>query len=504
MYYALERYGIKMNKTFKKIVTFILVLAMLFGVSATTLSAATVDETQNSGSNTAQKGDSSDSTGGENGDTVLGSAVTGWCDVEYTENGIVVTLSPDIDALKAINKEQITELFKIIVEAVKKVVVEDFVGQFVGDNSDNDSSASPMALDVDTSGVNIKNIWMTALESYVFDNYSDIEGDLTEEQELAAYLAFFKAMINEDDDVAVNKLADHICTLVKAAVISGAISVDELPKPEDIEVTLVDEFKNILDKYIEIEVGIIINDFIEHIHESTGDDYDKLGAMDKFVESYIGSFIETEIERHIQQLKDDTQVPSEVDILVWNALSGYLTGIVSDIVDEYIVYLETEGGTFGNDSVHTYVKKYFDSSINGAVSAYLKGLQPGETLNALEQKLVTYMDSYITSFVKTQINKFVELRVDEISENPTKVTQLTDAEKLIYNEMTELVEDYVDGIIDDYLAFLSDPTSKQIDARIKTEIDKYVANYFITNFDSLFAEYFANYKVYKIFYVNKK
>ncbi len=505
-----------MSNFMKKALVLMLALVMLFSVSSLTIAAiADGDDTgssQNSGNGTNNGG----TTDGSEEESVTGSLVTGWCDVVYTEDGIVVTLTPNLEAIKTIDKEMITELYNVLVEAVTKVIIEDLIDQFIGDSQPQTFATRA----VDTSGINIDNVWMTALESYVTDNYTN-EGETTEQ----AYLNFLKAVV--DNDAEVDALAEHICSLVSAAVIAGAIARDDLPKADEIEPLIAEKLDAFVDDYITTYMESVINDFLDDIHEilkhvdGDSDGYcdeegcegktmseltgrGQLSETGKLVEDYIEAFIEQSIERHITQLKDGS-TPSDADLYVWDAVSSFLKDKVVSIVDEYVDYLVGTSAAFGEDALHDYIKQYFDTSISGAVNAYLEGQTTG--LNSLEQEIIDYIDSYVESFIKAQIDKFVEIRADEAkyekldtsekAEYDREYEKLSDEEKFVYNKIYDTVRGYVDDLIEDYLAYVNGTGEDDLDDNVKAEIESFITDYFIDNYESNFNTYFNEYKAYK-------
>ena len=79
-----------MSKISQKILTLLLVIAMVFGVSATTIAAVTDDShTAGTGAGTGDKGDSVKPEAEEE-DSDSGSITKGWCNIEYDGNNITV------------------------------------------------------------------------------------------------------------------------------------------------------------------------------------------------------------------------------------------------------------------------------------------------------------------------------------------------------------------------------------------------------------------------------
>lgn len=99
-----------MKKTFRSILTMLVVLAMLLGVTAPTVLAAGIDDSNVTPSLPPESG----------------SLDTGWCVVEYDAAAaeLTVTLTPDLDAIKNVSKQQIKDLAKKVYEGVKAIAID--------------------------------------------------------------------------------------------------------------------------------------------------------------------------------------------------------------------------------------------------------------------------------------------------------------------------------------------------------------------------------------------
>ncbi len=98
-----------MKKTFRSVLTMLLVFAMLLGVMAPTVLAA--DLGNDEGVAAASTADTLD---------------TGWCVVSYdtATADLTVTLRPDVDAFKSVSKEQLKDLAKQVLEGMKAIALD--------------------------------------------------------------------------------------------------------------------------------------------------------------------------------------------------------------------------------------------------------------------------------------------------------------------------------------------------------------------------------------------
>ena len=118
-----------MKKTWRSILTLVLVVAMVFGVCAPTVVFAQEGQTsQTESTNTTTQNPGVESTEG-------GSLDTGWCEIEYSANELKVTLRPDIDALLDTNKQVIKDLILEVIEGAKYIAfkgLEDDIEAAIG------------------------------------------------------------------------------------------------------------------------------------------------------------------------------------------------------------------------------------------------------------------------------------------------------------------------------------------------------------------------------------
>ena len=134
-----ERYGKAMKKTFSKIVTALLIVALVFGVCATTVGAATVGSTgysASSGTNGSTGSSSNEGASAGGGTTIGDSLSTGWCDISYDENGLTVILNPDVKSLLDVDKEEIKEIVSMLIDAAKALVIDDLKDSVLGEDGE--------------------------------------------------------------------------------------------------------------------------------------------------------------------------------------------------------------------------------------------------------------------------------------------------------------------------------------------------------------------------------
>ena len=135
-----------MKKTLQKILTLLLVLTMLFGITATTIAAATEPQDDDVTAST-------------------GSVETGWCKIEYDENGVVIELNPDVQEILDVNKEELESVLNTLIDAAKALVVDDLKlalkNKFETDNAPDSGGVNA------GTGTTADNIWEMAISGYI-------------------------------------------------------------------------------------------------------------------------------------------------------------------------------------------------------------------------------------------------------------------------------------------------------------------------------------------------
>ena len=376
-----------MSKVSQKILTVLLVLAMLFGVCATTISAATEPGNSVDGGAGGTEGNGSVNGGTEPGDDSSSgdSYDNGWCKVEYEGNDITITLYPVADALLGTDKEGIKELFGFVVDTIKEVVLGDMLSDVLPDED---------VLNGDIT-ISADELWMDALDAYIGKKYDGERKDM--------YVAFLDDAMKNDE--VVNDFAKYVCSLVKAGVLVGAISLDDLPTKE----SFVDEVTEVLDS----EIDKIVNDTVK-------------GVIDDYIAFLCG---------------DDS-------VTVDETATEYMINEARSVVTEYISHLR--GETVGSEKdfhaeIERQLEKYVDDEIKATVDAYIKAKLAGTEPEA--DALNGYIGEYMLDEVGDRIDAYL------VHKNAGTVPEATDViGTIVYNYVENNFDDYFDAAAEDYLA----------------------------------------------------
>ena len=175
-----------MSNTFKRVLSLLLVLVMIFSVFSVTIFAASNAEYGSAAAgSTATQPDKDNSASGSGSATAGGSFSTDWIKVSYDENNnVTVTIVPTKEGLLSMSVGDLKTLLSFIVEAVKKVVLEDLMT--VSPKED----AVPLA-SYDNS------MWYDALNTFLDSEYKGYE---TRDDQ---YLAFLKDVVGDEKKVEV-------------------------------------------------------------------------------------------------------------------------------------------------------------------------------------------------------------------------------------------------------------------------------------------------------------
>jgi len=261
-----------MGKTTKKLLTFLLVLVMLFSASATTIFAAEeagAGATASTGTNISAEGGASGSTGG----TVnSGKYDIDWLKIEYSGNDVLVTLYPNnIDSMDEIKKITERDLVKFIVDLGTHVVFDDIKADIIGNNPPSDP--------VDF----VEHIMNNILDIYVALEYGAADE--------ATKHAFFDDIVKDDD--AVEKFADYICTIFRAAVITEVAENYQFPTPEDYEGTVSEFFHDHITDFTGVPDSAINAALIDKFGVTLAEFEARLVEVDAiFFEKYEDAYIE--------------------------------------------------------------------------------------------------------------------------------------------------------------------------------------------------------------------
>ena len=264
-----------MGKTTTKLLTFLLVLVMLFSVSATTIFAA---EEAGAGS-TASTGETG-STGADstNATTNSGEYDLDWFKIEYSGNDVIITLNPaKITSLDSLKKITDRELVKFIVEIGANVVFDDIKDEIIGSNAPTD----PVEF--------VEFIMDNVLKIYITQNY----GALTEDTKHAFYSDIL------ENDAKVEAFTDFICTIFRAAVITEIADNDQFPIPADYAGTVKKYFNEIISDFTGVSEDIIDAALVEKFGLTLAEFEARLDEIDAiFIEAYTEAYEKIEIDNN--------------------------------------------------------------------------------------------------------------------------------------------------------------------------------------------------------------
>ena len=319
------------------------------------------------------------------------SSTPDWIDIKYTEDEIVITLSPEIDALFSINTADISTVIGKLVEAFETVIIDQIKDAWMGDNTvapDGDSSS--------VVGITLDTVWEKALEGYVDSNYS--------EPELAdRYIAFFGDIMN--DDATVAGLVKHVCDLISLAVSAGVIDPEELP-------------------------------------EANGELEAKLkNTLDSFIERYVRSIAEQAIEDYISDvLNGEAHGGSAIDDFAGEFIGTHF----SDVIKDYLEHKSTPDPEYENNVVDKYIDAYIDSVIKKSVSSYISfvvdGISP-TLAEGFEKKAYEVMSDYVSDYIATVKNDYVEYKLGSAWTHGDRLLTIIDG--FLDSFISERVDNYI-------------------------------------------------------------
>ena len=388
-----------MKRNFKKIITLLLTLSILFGVCSTTIAYAATDN--------VESGESSSTTGGID---------TGWCKIDYDENGIVVTLSPKSEELLNISKTQLTDVLNTLIDAVQTLVIDKVKNQVNADYTPDLENGG-----VSTEGITADNVWEKAIDGYIVSQPEKYpEGKNT-------YVDFLKAVLKDETNTEIGAFIDYACNTLETALALKAVSVDQLPEPDTLKGKLVDMFEQKVLEYINNEIPNIADAYVKWITAQT----DKLN-----IDAAIKSIIDTEVQNYVTPMVNayveaGFVAPNDASDIE-KLLADYLNNEIYNEVDTYIkryVGIVTEGTN--PDGIDTLIKNKVDGWIedlleywpeeNPKASNPIYDAASGKIKAEIDKQLTDAMiESYIVAYFKGTLASKFEFVEDLIKEQVHK------------------------------------------------------------------------------------
>ncbi len=328
-----------MKKTLTKIVTLILTLSLLLGVVSTTVFAASASE----------------GGAGASEETIGGSLTTGWFDISYDENGITVLLTPSMEELSGINREELEAVLGMLIEAIKEQVIFDLKDELIGGSDD---TSDPVVQN--TEKTSAEKVFEQAFNAYVEEKY----GAATSEN----YVEFLKSLVGDNASAAVDELATYVCDLLTTFVASGAIEVEDLPAAEDIEDNVITIFENELNARISEEANRYVQLYLSNLRDSSVAINSDVKAL---IDEYVTFFVKQEVEDFIDSGFKAPNSTDDVDRIV----AEYITEEIHDQVDAWL-NAYASGDEVSSDvlalieaEITIWVEELADAYINDSVPA---------------------------------------------------------------------------------------------------------------------------------------
>ncbi len=486
-----------MRSGVKKILTLLLTLSLLFGLMATTVAYAAAGTENPSGSsqNSAETGE---------GSAVGDSVITGWIDIVSTENGVEVTLTPDREAIMGINKAQLQEILGKIIDEAKRLVIDEIKGQIIGATGPNLNPDD----DLETEGITMDNLWMSALNAYIRENPDKFPGSTDHD----SYIEFLKAAVG--DDAIVIDFIDYSLKLLETALALGVIKVEQLPEAEQIEEKIITVFENKLNEYFEIAIDTYIDDYIQWMDDESYEysfNEDVKSMIDREVKSHITAAVDNYINNGFvlppQSPELDEAIAdyfnAEIEEKLNTYIANYANGVanpakmdelINETIDEWVSELVTAWpGAVSGNPISDYVNgegagrldDEIDAKINEYMTSYFAGtLQDGVAKTKIEEIVDTILPEGIGASLEDQKEAWDNLDATDRSEHLAAIK----AEVKSSDDVNDIISDYfadaenrkdaVQDIVGD-AEILSElvneaKTNESYKSFIIEEIDKYI------------------------------
>ena len=382
-----------MNKRLKVVVTLLLVLTMLFGVTSMTALAAAESLLSEEEQNPA-----------------LDTLDTGWCEISYDSHGITVTLNPDVKSLLAVSEEDIRAVVNILIDALKTIVVDDLKSQILGGGSAEPQATYSIRAAKNTSSSDLSSfegLWTSALDAFIGDKYGSVTAD--------DYLKFMKDILadntaDDPEDTANTTIEDFIkysCELIKLAVAGGGVSVDQLPEAtEELANSVINAFNDKVNEYIDAEVERLLPQYAEDylsdiVNEGTAGYTPKLEASIKnLIDSVVADYIEAEVNEYIDNgFKIATDSTDPVDSIVGDYTDSQIRTKVNAWIQNYANGELTKNPSTINSLIDNKITGY----VQGFVDAYFGEAEPPAD-NPIYPSMVELADKFKTDEIEKYKN----------------------------------------------------------------------------------------------------
>ena len=398
----------KLVRHSKSLIAVLLTLIMLVG-SAMPAVAATVEGVEAMSARTAS----------DNKESVGGSADLEWLEVAYDNEGIVITVAPEFEALLDIDKAQLKSVLDTFKGALETLVIEKIKDSWRENNNGSSGDSSS------TEGITLKNVWKESLESYIDKNYHDAS-------RANNYIAFFDDMMN--DDAKLFALVEHVCDLIALSVSAGVIEPEELPLADE---ALAEEISETLDDFI--------HDYIKECSED---------AIDRYIDDIINK------KEH---------GTSKLDVFAQHFVENHFL----EAVEDYLRHKSEPAGSREDYVIDKYIDDYIDEAIQSSIEKYVSfkvdGVAVGE-LSGIEAKAYDVMSKYVSDYVKEVKDDYVAYKLGSGEVPDAKILAIMEGFLSEYNPENRPL----DG--DGYQLFKDYVTEEKVLSEIRKEENREVFN----------------------------
>lgn len=373
-----------MKMTFKKLVTLLLVVAMLFGVTSTAVLAA---------------GEESGANGGGAGSETIGGGISvDWCDVSYNENGIVVTINANAEAFLGTNAGEIKSVLDTLIEAVKTQVIGDIKTALGGE-----------ALDVEA-------LLVKEFDKYVAGEYPDVE--LSE-----AYLAFLQDLLADTTTATIDGFIDYVMGIIDSTVGMGGIDVESLPDATAIEGKISEIFEAKINEYIDSIASYYIGTYVDWLVDA---DAEISQSVIDLVNPLVGTYIKERVNAYIDNGFKVPASGSAVDSII----ADYMNAEIEKQVDTWIKAYASGG------SVPADVKQLIDEEIIKWVDEIANYYKSASTPTG--NPIYSMAEDMLDGIVDDKVEEYIDLylsgdSIDQDIRTSIEETLKTNAPALIYD-----------------------------------------------------------------------
>ncbi len=404
-----------MKKTLRTVVASLLLLVMLFSVSVTTIFAA--EDLSSIGSGSTGSLDPITPPTESSGNSLQ----LGWINVGYDDDSIDIVWNPWFNSMLETmieSPEKIQELSAILTEGIEHLVLDSLKeGMAGGTGSDPNAPVINLA--------NIDDLWNIALDAYLSkpENVAEFGSDKT----LAA-LAFFKEILNEDMSAEASRASNftnYVCGLVRLAVTSGEISLDNLKAKfangSDLKNKLDDQIHDKIAEYAKDFMIKEVEGYIAALQELEAGETLTLDEVQKLVQNAAVEHARGEVIRYLNGRHLNEEI-TDFDVQISDFIAKESKKIVSTVLGDYAAIKKGTKSRYTAGSPEDYAYLEVDEYVKRAVDNYVKALcgvaiaEAEKTL--LDGKFKTELDSMLKTALENEFDDVVKYLKNEITTAP--------------------------------------------------------------------------------------